>query len=302
MKHTALVALSCAGLAGLAGLAGACSKKEDSAAAGGAAGSSAGAASGSGVASGSASGAGTAPAAKVEPFTGKLTADRIMSARDQVKPFDPWDAGFAKLQALLGPPTRTEGETHSWSVVEGESCTYFSVTREDGAKYKVAGIIMGAVQQPMQASKGSGPVGNYHACLKAAGVQLGPPEDPNAAGPPADGSPVPLATVRANVIPGRSKWKDKQVKVAAALGSVSTSTSGADRFVTVSLIADLRDKEEPLSCSFEKNADPPVFKLGTAVIAEGTMAINEWMSMGTGDVKLRASLSNCKITAAPAKK
>jgi hypothetical protein len=189
MKHIALVALSCAGLAGVAG----CKKKEDA---------------GSGGASGGKS------AAKVEPFTGKLTADRIMQARDQVKPFDPWDAGFAKLQALLGPPTRVEGTKHTWSVVEGDSCAYFSVTRDNGADYKMEGIIVGTVQSPMQTTKGAGPIMNHGECLKAAGVQVGPPEDPNAAGPPADGSPVPLATFRTSVIPGRSKWKDKTVKVA----------------------------------------------------------------------------------------
>jgi hypothetical protein len=36
-------------------------------------------------------------------------------------------------------------------------------------------------------------------------------------------------------------------------------------------------------------------------IAEGTMTISEWTSMGTGDVKLKPSLARCKITAAPAK-
>jgi hypothetical protein len=281
MKHTALVALSCAGLAGLAG---AC-KKEGAAAAG----------------SGTASGSGSDPAAKVEPFTGKLTGDRVMRARGQVKPFDPWDAGFAKLQALLGPPTRIEGPAHTWAVVEDESCAYFSVTRDNGADYKMEGVIVGTVQSPMQTSKSSGPIGNHQACLKAAGVQPGPPEDPNAAGPPADGSPVPLATVRASVIPGRSKWKDRPVKVAATLGSISTATSGSDNYVTVSLTAGPDDKEEPLSCSLEKNAPAPDLKQGSAVIAEGTMTIGEWTSMGTGDVKLRPSLSPCKITAAPAK-
>ena len=286
MKHTALVALSCAGLAGLAGLAGACKQKEETAAAAG---------------SGAAPAAGSEAAARVEPFTGKLTADRVMRARGLVKPFDPWEAAFAQLQALLGPPTRIEGATHTWSVVEGESCAYFAVNRDAGADYNMQGTIVGTVQNPMQTSKGSGPVGNHQACLKAAGVQLGPPEDPNAAGPPADGSPVPLATVRTSVIPGRSKWKDRPVKVAATLGGVSTSTSGSDQYVTVSLTAGSSDKEEPLSCSLEKNAPAPDLKLGSAVIAEGTMTIHEWTSMGNGDVKLKPALERCKIAAAPAR-
>jgi len=37
------------------------------------------------------------------------------------------------------------------------------------------------------------------------------------------------------------------------------------------------------------------------VIAEGTMTIHEWTSMGTGDVKLKPSLEHCKLAAAPKK-
>jgi hypothetical protein len=280
MKHTTLLALSCAGLAALG-----CSKKKEDDAAGAA----------------PATGSGSSPAGRLEPFTGKLTADRVLRARDQVKPFDPWDAGFAKLQALLGAPTRVDGTRHVWAVVEGDACAYFHVSRDNGADYNMDGIIIGTVQQPMQTTKGAGPVGNHHECLKLAGVQLGPPEDPDAPGPPADGSPVPLADVRTHVVPGRSKWKDQPVKVAATLGGVSTSTSGGDRFVTVSLVAGPGDRGEALSCSLEKNAPAPELKQGTAVIAAGTMKIDEWTSMGTGDVKLRPKLASCTIAAAPGK-
>lgn len=282
MKHTTLLALSCAGLAALA--AGCKDKKEDAAAG-----------------SAAAPGSGSAPAVKLEPYTGKLTADRIMRAKGVVKPFDPWDAGFAQLQALLGAPTRVDGARHTWAVVEGDACAYFQVSRDKGADYNMDGIIIGTVQSPMQTTKGGGPIGNHQECLKAAGVPLGPPEDPNAAGPPADGSPVPIADVRTHVIPGRSKWKDQQVKVAATLGGVSTSTSGGDRFVTVSLTAGAGDKEDALSCSLEKNAPAPDLKQGSAVIAAGKMTIQEWTSMGTGDVKLKPSLASCTITAAPRK-
>jgi hypothetical protein len=71
--------------------------------------------------------------------------------------------------------------------------------------------------------------------------------------------------------------------------------------VTVSLTAGADDKEESLSCSLEKNAPAPDLKQGSAVIAEGKVTINEWTSMGTGDVKLKPSLSSCMLTAAPAK-
>jgi hypothetical protein len=160
------------------------------------------------------------------------------------------------------------------------------------------GIIVGTVQSPSKATKAEGPIGNYNECLKAAGVQLGPPEDPNAAGPPADGSAVPLADVRANVIPGRSKWKDQQVKVAATLGGISTTSSGDDKYVTVNLTAGADDKDDPMSCSLEKNAPAPELAQGSAVIATGKVSIQEWTSMGSGEVTLKASLSDCSIAAA----
>ena len=112
------------------------------------------------------------------------------------------------------------------------------------------------------------------------------------------GSPVPLADVRKNVIPGRSKWKDQKVAIAAVLGGVSTTTSGTDKYVTVSLTAGADDKEEPLACAFEKNAAAPDIKQGTNVVATGTMQIQEWTSMGSGEVTLKPSLASCTIAAA----
>jgi hypothetical protein len=251
----------------------------------------------SGSGSGSATATGGATKAP-EPFTGKLTLDRIMGARDLVKPFDPWDEGFAKLKALAGEPTKTEGARHTWAVVDGDSCAWFYVTKDNGADYKMDGIIVGTVQAPAQSKKGDAG-GGHNECLKAAGVDLGPPEDPNAAGPPTDGAAVPLADVRKHVIPGRSKWKDQKVSVAASLGGISTTTQSDDKYVSVNLTSGPDDKEEPLGCAYEKNAPAPDIKQGTAVIATGTMKIQEWTSMGSGAVTLKPGLVDCTI--APAK-
>jgi hypothetical protein len=252
---------------------------------------------GAGAASASASGA--ASAKIPDPFTGTLTIDRLMGARDLVKPFDAWDEGFAKLQALVGAPTKIEGARHTWAVVEGDSCAYFYVTKDNGADYKMDGIIVGTVQAPAKTEKADAM--NHANCLKAAGVDLGPPEDPNAAGPPTDGSAVPLADVRKNVIPARSKWKDQKVSVAAVLGGMTTTTQGTDKYITVNLKAAADDAEEPLGCAFEKNAPAPDIKDGTAVIATGKMTIQEWTSMGSGTVTLKPGLVDCTIAAAPAK-
>lgn len=236
------------------------------------------------------------PAAPAAPFTGALTAERVLGARDLVKPFDPWDEGFARLQAQVGAPTRVEGTRHVWAVVEGDACAHFYVTKDDGADYKVEGTIVGTVQQPVRTTKG-GTEGDHNACLKAAGVSVGPPEDPAAAGPPADGSAVALAELRKVVIPGRSKWKDQRVKVSAVLGGISTATSGSDSYVTASLKAGDDDAEKPLRCSLTKNQTAPAdLKPGAAVIAEGKVEIQEWTK--GGDVTLEAALSDCTLAAA----
>jgi hypothetical protein len=244
---------------------------------------------------GSAAATGAAPAtgAAAPPFTGELTAERVLGARDLVKPFDPWDVGFARLQAQVGAPTRIDGARHVWAIVEGDTCAYFYVTKDDGADYKVEGTIVGTVQAPARTAK-DGSAGDHNACLEAAGVAVGPPEDPAAAGPPADGSAVALADLRKVVIAGRSKWKDQRIKVAAIFGGVSTSTSGGDSYVTASLTVGTDDSEKPLSCSLAKNqAVPPALTPGTAVIAEGTVAIQEWTK--GSDVTLEAALTDCTL-------
>lgn len=269
-----------------------CKKKSDDA--GGAA------AGGTAVPPGTATASGSGP--RPEPFTGKLTIDRLLGARDLVKPFDPWDDGFARLQALLGEPTKIDGTRHTWSVVNGDDCAYVYVTRDNGADYKVEGTIVGTVQAPTRTSKG-GTSGDHSACLAAAGVAVGPPEDPTVPGPPTDGSIVPLADARNAIIPARSKWKDQRVKIAAVLGGVSTTKSGDDTFVTANLTGGSNDKDEPLTCAFAKNqAIDAKLAQGTAVIAEGTVRIQEWTSMGSGDLTLRPSLADCALAAAPAPK
>jgi len=64
-------------------------------------------------------------------------------------------------------------------------------------------------------------------CLEITGVTPGPPEDPNAAPPPADGSAVTADVFRTTSLAGRSKWKDQKVAVSGVFGGASTSTAGA---------------------------------------------------------------------------
>lgn len=139
---------------------------------------------------------------------------------------------------------------------------------------------------------------NWRDCLAITGVTTGPPEDPNAAGPPTDGSVVPLTALRELAIKGRSKWKDQHVKVAAKVDMVSTSTSGSQRFVTLTLRSG-PDDHESVSCNLAAGApDPGVLKQDDPITVEGKIAIDEWMSMGGGDPTLEVSLADCAIVAA----
>lgn len=229
------------------------------------------------------------------PFTGKLTVERLLAAK--ADPLKPWADSFARLEGQLGKPTRTSGNKFEWAVVEGDDCAYTYVEKEDGAKFNMQGEVVGTTMPPMKVAK-DGPAMNRKECLEITGVTAGPPEDPNAIPPAADGGVVTVEVFRSNAIPGRSKWKDKAVKVSGVVASVSTSTAGSDSFTTVSLKASETDADKPVTCSYEQNAAAPTFKTGDAVIASGTVAIREWMS-GSGTT-LEAVLDKCTVAAAPA--
>jgi len=234
---------------------------------------------------------------KLVPFEGALTGARIMASKDLVKPFDKWERGLAKLEAQLGKPTRIKDGGHAWAVVEGESCTYVEVSMEDGAKYNKKGPMVGAVQEPMQVTKKDGPVMNWRDCLAITGVTAGPPEDPSAPAPPSDGSVVDLATLKDVAIRGRSKWKGARVKVTGQLGGVSTSTSGSQTFTTVSLRVSEAD-QDTVSCSLVEGAAAPTLTQGAQLVVEGTVTIDEWLSMG-GDATLKVGLDKCQVVGAP---
>ena len=231
------------------------------------------------------------------PFTGKLTIERLLAAK--AEPLKPWADSLARLEGQLGKPTRTAGNKFEWAVVEGDDCAYTYVEKEDGAKFNMQGEIVGTTMPPMKVGK-DGPMMNRKECLEVTGVTAGPPEDPNAVPPPADGGVVTAEVFRSNAILGRSKWKDKAVKVSGLLGTVSTSTAGSDSFVTVFLKTSEADADKSVTCSYEQNAAAPTFKTGDAVIASGTVAIREWMS-GSGTT-LEAVLEKCTVAAAPADK
>lgn len=143
-----------------------------------------------------------------EPFKGPLTVERIMAAKDAVKPFDEWNEGYALLQSKLGPPTKIDGKKYEWAAMNGDDCAYMMVEQEDGKKFNKEGVMVGAVQEPGKYGPHDAMM-NRDDCLEILGKDVAP-EDPNAAGPSETNQ---VKDVVANAVSGRSKWKGKQIKV-----------------------------------------------------------------------------------------
>lgn len=258
---------------------------------------------GCGDSSKSSEGSASVPSAALEPFTGTLTAERILSSKDLVKPLDSWDRAEKKLVAKLGKPTRIEKDMYEWAVVEGDSCTYVQIQKQAGEGSE--GATVGMVMTPEKYAK-DGPIMNYRECLAITGVTAGPKEDPNAAGPPTDGKPVPIESFMDLAVKGRSKWKGQRVKVQAAFSNVTTSSMKSGDTTVTSSSASLvisKDKIQPvLACALRKGAEPETSPMQySPVVAEGTVRIEEW-TKGSGDAELVAALEDCTLTFADAPK
>jgi hypothetical protein len=237
-------------------------------------------------------------AENLDPYTGALTGERILGAKDLVKPFDVWDHGLAKLQHQLGKPTRILDKKYGWAVIEGDKCTYVYVEQEEKSKYskdaKPGELMVGAVLDPMAIEK-SGAMMNYGECLKIAGKEVGPPEDPNAPAPPTDGSAVTLERLRDLGIKGRTKWKDQRVKVEALFSNSTTASAGSVSTTTLSRVAKQGDADST-GCVLVAGQPTPGAMQYTPITVEGKVTISEWMS-GGGESKLSIALEDCKVVA-----
>ncbi|MBK9030516.1 MAG: hypothetical protein IPL61_04115 [Myxococcales bacterium] len=238
----------------------------------------------------------TAPPPPPPPFTGALTIERVMgldAALGSPPPLALADA-LARAKGQAGEPTKIDGDRIGWAVVEGDDCAYAYITKSGADQ-------VGGVTKAQKVAKGELP-GNRKECLIMAGVDVVPPEDPAAAGPPTDGTAVTVDVFRSTAVAGRSKWKDQVVAVRGLVAGSSTSTSNGDSWTTVSLKASADDADKTVSCMGPKNGPASTATLGDEVIATGAVKINEWTSMGSGDTTLEAALTECAIAAAPAGK
>lgn len=209
-----------------------------------------------------------------EPFKGPLTVDRIMAAKDAVKPFMPWSDALPVLQAKLGAPTKTVGNKYEWAAMTGDDCAYMVVEQDDGKAFHKDAPMVGMVQEPGKYGPHDAMM-NRDDCLEILGKDVAP-EDPNAAGP-ADTNQV--KDVVGNAVKGRSKWDKKQIKVT---GNVKQGGS------TV-VLADPSDDAQTIMANMKEGAAQP--ELGKPATLTCTVKISKWMS-GSG-TSLEATLEDC---------
>jgi hypothetical protein len=226
------------------------------------------------------------------PFKGPLTAELVLSAKDVAKSMDPWDQGFAKLQAKLGPPTNVKDSKYRWAVMTGDDCTYFYVSKDDGKRMGVDGFIVGSVMTPMKVGKDELP-GNRDECLEVLGKTSGPVEDPNAAGPPADGK-VTVAMLMDNAAKAPSKWNGKEVTVTGVASTFMTNTVNGQKTGELPVFdAADKDHKNGADCKLDTiPAKPPVS--GKPVTIKATVKVEQGMN-GTGAKANFVRLEQCSI-------
>ena len=142
-----------------------------------------------------------APQPPPTPYTGPLTVELVMAARDAVHLFQPWDEAYAQLEGKLGKPTKIDGDKYEWAATRDDDCADFIVEREDGAHYQQPGMLVGTIHSPKTFGKDGAQFGRGD-CLELVGLGVAP-EDPTTPGPKAVET---IKDVVANAVKSRSKW------------------------------------------------------------------------------------------------
>jgi hypothetical protein len=221
------------------------------------------------------------PPAPPAPYTGPLTGDRIMGAKSLVQPLQPWADANAALEGQMGKATFVKGKWYSWGVVEGDTCTYFKVEKQDDGN-------VGAVQSPMKVEK-DGPEMNRSECLEAAGQKKddAAAEDPNAPGPPTDGKAVTVAELRDGIAKAKSKWLKQSVKVTGVYVGTTKAKSGDEENVMVSVSGAKGDIQATVGCQLsDPKTAPEKMMQWSPITVEGTA--NETFGGGLDDCKIDA--------------
>lgn len=225
----------------------------------------------------------------------RLTVERLLSTRGLLDgALRPWDQALATATDHLGPPTRVDGPRAQWAAIDGARCAYAVIERQDGTPSGVRGDVA-AVITPPTAVEADGPALARRDCLRLAGATPGPPEDPQAPAPPADGTPVTVDAFRTGAVVARSRWAGRSVRVVGRLTGTAAAAGDA-RALTATLAAGPDDAARPVSCALV--GPPPRLAAGSEVVASGTVRIAEWVTVGSGDIAVEAVLDACTLTAA----
>jgi hypothetical protein len=229
-----------------------------------------------------------ASAAPQAPFTGTLTGEQIMGAKDAVHPFQSWGAAQSKLESIVGKATLVKDDKYMWGVSQGDDCWYMEVDKQaDGT--------VGMVMTPMKVSKG-GAIMNWHDCLLAAGVRKEAIDDPNAPGPPQD-KPVAIADIQAGASTGRSKWNNAKLSVSGLFLNTSTQTMNGVESSSAILTGQKGDLKNTLTCQLtDPKSMPPKAKQYDPITVSGTLVVSE-MITGAGEGVLGFTIKDCSVTA-----
>jgi hypothetical protein len=203
---------------------------------------------------------------KPKPFEGDLTVALIegMSGDAKPKPFDAWDDALALVESKLGKVTKVDGKDHSWAIVDGDKCAYFTIEK-DGDK---VGIVdgPGKIDKMMKSM--------FDKCVVKSGAEVEvPADDPDAPLPPEDGASVKPTVLMAGVKGAPSKWVGQEVTVEGVYFSTSTATAtGSDETnITVS-IRDDKDTEGSIGCSLAKGGEAPKLTQYDPIKAKGKVS------------------------------
>jgi hypothetical protein len=209
-------------------------------------------------------------------YTGPLTVELVMSAKDTAHLFDPWESSLARLVAKLGAPTKIAGDKYEWAAMRGDACADFAIEREDGTHYKLQGIVVGTIHTPMTFGSEAASFGRAD-CLELAGIGI-TAEDPDAPGP------KPLETIDdifANAVRGRSKWDGQRVAVTAKV------VQGGPTM----MVADTRGEH---AVAIEMKSGVPYPALRARVKLLCTVHLERWLG-DDSTPSLEPTLAGCEI-------
>jgi hypothetical protein len=209
------------------------------------------------------------------PRTTPVDGAAIMgAARLAIEPFTPWAEAETTLLAALGRPTRIDGDKHYWAVVEGDTCTYTFVEKQDRSAYfkgEAPGQLMvGTTMKPTEIKRQNGSM-NWDECVAATGAPPAAPAAPAAAAPTLDLTrPVPLSDLVAGFKADKTGLLGKKVQLAGLYLNDTVAEAGGKKQMTLSLVAERGKMDPSVVCMLPRPVEHGL-KQYAEVVVEGTV-------------------------------